>query len=110
MVHAVTAVVKPHKFDEVKEALRGIGMLGLTVSEVKGAGRQGGKTETYRGSEYTVDLLPKVKLEVVCDSSEADAVADTIVDAARTGSIGDGKVWITAVERIIRIRTGERDL
>lgn len=109
MVHEVTAVIKPHKLDEVKEALRGIGVLGMTMSEVKGFGRQGGKTETYRGAEYTVDLLPKVKIEVLCDTSDADKVIDTIANAARTGKIGDGKIWATSVERVVRIRTGERD-
>src|SRR3954469_1332827 len=109
MVHEVTAVVKPHKLEEVKDALRGIGVLGMTMSEVKGFGRQGGKTETYRGAEYTVDLLPKVKIEVLCDTSDADKVIDTIANAARTGKIGDGKIWATSVERVVRIRTGERD-
>jgi len=109
MVHEVTAVIKPHKLDEVKEALRGIGILGMTMSEVKGFGRQGGKTETYRGAEYTVDLLPKVKIQVLCDTSDADKVIDTIANAARTGKIGDGKIWATSVERVVRIRTGERD-
>ncbi len=110
MVHLVTAVIKPHKVEEVKDALKGIGVHGLTVSEVKGYGRQGGHTETYRGAEYTVDLLPKVKVEVVCDSSDADKVLDTITTAARTGKIGDGKAWITNVDRVVRIRTGERDV
>jgi nitrogen regulatory protein P-II 1 len=93
----------------VKEALRGIGVLGMTVTEVKGHGRQGGHTETYRGAEYTIDLLPKVMIEVICDTAEADKVADTIAGAARTGKIGDGKIWVTSVDRLIRIRTGERD-
>jgi nitrogen regulatory protein P-II 1 len=109
MVHLVTAVIKPHKLDEVKESLRGIGILGMTMTEVKGFGRQGGKTETYRGAEYTVDLLPKVKVEVLCDTSDADKVIDTIANAARTGKIGDGKIWAASVERVVRIRTGERD-
>lgn len=110
MVHLVTAVIKPHKLEEVKDALRELGIQGLTVDEVKGFGRQGGHTETYRGAEYTVDLLPKVKVEVLCDSAEADKVADTIADAARTGKIGDGKIWVTTVDRVVRIRTGERDV
>jgi nitrogen regulatory protein P-II 1 len=110
MVHLVTAIIKPHRLEDVKDALRQQGVAGLTVSEVKGFGRQGGKTETYRGSEYTVDLLPKVRVEVVCDTADAEKIAETIVGAARTGSIGDGKVWITALERLIRIRTGERDV
>ncbi|MFN8039625.1 MAG: P-II family nitrogen regulator [Acidimicrobiales bacterium] len=109
MVHAVTAVVKPHKLDEVKEALRGIGVLGMTVTEVKGVGRQGGKTETYRGAEYKIDLLPKLRLDVVCDTADVDKVIDTIVSSARTGNIGDGKIWATPVDRLVRIRTGERD-
>ena len=110
MVHLVTAVIKPFKVEEVKDALRGIGILGITVDEVKGVGRQGGHTETYRGSEYTVEFLPKVRLEVLCDSDEADKVVETIADAARTGKIGDGKIWVTAVDRVVRVRTGERDL
>ena len=109
MVHLVTAVIKPHKLEEVKDALRGIGVLGLTITEVKGFGRQGGHTETYRGAEYTVDFLPKIKLEVVCDSSEADKIVDTIVDSAQTGKIGDGTIWVTSVDRLVRVRTGERD-
>jgi len=110
MVHLVTAVIKPFKVEEVKDALRGIGILGITVDEVKGVGRQGGHTETYRGSEYTVEFLPKIRLEVLCDSDEADKVVETIADAARTGKIGDGKIWVTAVDRVVRVRTGERDL
>jgi nitrogen regulatory protein P-II 1 len=109
MVHLVTAVIKPHKLEEVKDALRGIGVLGLTISEVKGFGRQGGHTETYRGAEYTVDFLPKIKLEVICDTSEADKIVDTIVDSAQTGKIGDGKIWVTSIDRLVRVRTGERD-
>jgi nitrogen regulatory protein P-II 1 len=109
MVHLVTAVIKPHKLEEVKDALRGIGVLGMTITEVKGFGRQGGHTETYRGSEYSIDFLPKIKLEVVCDSSEADKVVDTIVGSAQTGKIGDGKIWVSPVERLVRVRTGERD-
>jgi nitrogen regulatory protein P-II 1 len=109
MVTLVTAVIKPHMLDNVKEALRGIGVQGMTVDEVKGFGRQGGHTETYRGAEYTVDFLPKVKLEVLCDATEADKVVDTIVESAGTGKIGDGKVWATPVDKVVRIRTGERD-
>ena len=109
MVHLVTAVVKPHRIEEVKDALRGVGVLGMTISEVRGFGRQGGHTETYRGSEYSIDFLPKVKIEVVCDSAEADKVVDAIVEAAQTGKIGDGKIWVTPVERLVRVRTGERD-
>ena len=107
MVHLVTAVIKPFKLEEVKDALRGIGIQGITVDEVKGVGRQGGHTETYRGAEYTIDFLPKVRVEVLCDTADADKVVDTIADAARTGKIGDGKVFVSALEQVIRIRTGE---
>jgi nitrogen regulatory protein P-II 1 len=110
MVHLVTAVIKPFKLEEVKDALRGIGIQGLTVDEVKGYGRQGGHTETYRGSEYRIDFLPKVRVQVVVDTADADKVVDTIADAARTGKIGDGKIWVTAVDRVVRVRTNERDL
>ena len=110
MVHLVTAVIKPHKLEEVKDALRGIGVLGMTITEVKGFGRQGGHTETYRGSEYSIDFLPKLKVEVVCDSSDADKVVDTITTAAQTGKIGDGKIWVTSVDRLVRVRTGDRDV
>lgn len=105
----VTAIIKPHKLDDVKAALKEAGIQGMTVDEVKGFGRQGGHTEVYRGAEYTVDLLPKVRVEVVVDDSVADNVADAIVNAARTGKIGDGKVWIADIARVVRIRTGERD-
>ena len=104
----VTAIIKPHKLDEVKDALKAAGLHGMTVDEVKGFGRQGGKTEIYRGAEYVVDLLPKVKLETVVPDEIAEQVADIIVAAAATGKIGDGKVWITSVDKIIRIRTGEQ--
>jgi nitrogen regulatory protein P-II 1 len=107
VLHLVTAIIKPHKLDDVKDALRDAGVLGLTVTEVKGFGRQGGKTETYRGAEYTVDFLPKVKIEVVCDSADADKICDVIALAARTGKIGDGKIWAYPLDRLIRIRTGE---
>src|SRR4051812_46800139 len=107
MVHAVTAVMKPHKLDDVKEALRGIGVLGMTVTEVRGFGRQGGKTETYRGTEYAVEFLPKIKIEVLCDSSDAEKVIDTISTAARTGQIGDGKIWAAPLDVLMRVRTGE---
>lgn len=107
MLHLVTAVIKPHKLDDVKEALKGVGVQGLTVSEVKGFGRQGGHTETYRGAEYTIDFVPKVKVEVVVGTDEAEKVAAAISTAAQTGKIGDGKIWITDVDRIVRIRTGE---
>ena len=103
----ITAVLKPHMLDPVKDALQGIGVQGLTVSEVKGFGRQGGHTETYRGAEYKVDFVPKLRLEIVVDEAMAGQVADTIQGAAKTGNIGDGKIWITPVESMIRIRTGD---
>ncbi len=103
----VTAVIKPHKLDDVKEALAAYGVKGLTITEASGYGRQKGKTEVYRGTEYTVDVVPKSRIEVLCDLFDAEDVAGVIVAAARTGKIGDGKVWITEVDRIIRIRTGE---
>jgi nitrogen regulatory protein P-II 1 len=109
MVHLVTAVIKPYRLEEVKDALRSIGVLGMTISEVKGFGRQGGHTETYRGAEYSIDFLPKIKFEVLCDSSDADKIVDTIAAAANTGKIGDGKIWVTSVDRTVRVRTGERD-
>ncbi|MEM7337500.1 MAG: P-II family nitrogen regulator [Actinomycetota bacterium] len=104
----ITAVIKPFMLDDVKEALRGVGIAGMTISEVQGFGRQGGHTETYRGTEYQVSFTPKVRVEIVVDDGEADQVVDTIVGAAQTGKIGDGKVWVTNVESLARIRTGER--
>ena len=104
----VTAIVKPFKLDDVKSALETLGVLGLTVSEVRGYGRQKGHTEVYRGAEYTVDLVPKVRVEVLVDDLDADKVVDTVVEAARTGKIGDGKVWVTPVDAVVRVRTGER--
>ena len=104
----VTAIVKPFKLDDVKSALETLGVLGLTVSEVRGYGRQKGHTEVYRGAEYTVDLVPKVRVVVLVDDLDADKVVDTVVEAARTGKIGDGKVWVTPVESVVRVRTGER--
>ncbi len=103
----VTAVIKPFKLDDVKNALKGIGVVGMTVTEVRGFGRQGGHTETYRGTEYQVDFLPKVKVEAVVEDGDALAVADAIAAAAKTDKIGDGKVWVTSVDELIRIRTGE---
>ena len=103
----LTAIVKPHRIEEVKEALRELGVNGLTTTDVEGFGRQRGHTEVYRGAEYQVDFVPKVKIEVVVDDDDADAVVDTIVKAARTGKIGDGKLWVSDVERVVRIRTGE---
>jgi nitrogen regulatory protein P-II 1 len=105
----ITAVIKPFKLDDVKAALEVLGLQGLTVSEVQGFGRQRGHTEVYRGAEYTVDLVPKVKIEVLVDVPDVDKVVDAIVEAARTGKIGDGKVWVTPVETLVRVRTGERD-
>ncbi|MEA2901567.1 MAG: nitrogen regulatory protein 1 [Actinomycetota bacterium] len=107
MVHLVTAIIKPFKLEEVKEALRGAGVLGLTVSEVQGFGRQGGKSETFRGSEYAVAFVPKVKIEVLVNDSEVDKVVDLIGITARTGKIGDGKVWAVQTTRTMRVRTGE---
>ena len=104
----IVAVIKPFKFEEVKEALTSAGVSGLTMTEVQGFGRQGGHTETYRGAEYTIDLLPKVRLEILVDDASVDDVVDVLVKSARTGRIGDGKVWISPVEDLIRIRTGER--
>jgi nitrogen regulatory protein PII len=104
----VTAIVKPFKLDDVKEALRGVGVQGMTVSEVRGFGRQRGHTEVYRGAEYTVDFVPKAMVEVVVDDADVDRVVDAIVSAARTEKIGDGKVWIVPVEGLVRIRTGEK--
>ena len=103
----ITAIIKPFKLDEVKEALKGAGVVGMTVTEVRGFGRQGGHTETYRGAEYQIDFVPKNKLEVVVDDDEVDRVVDLLVEAARSGKIGDGKVWVTNVETLVRIRTGE---
>ena len=103
----LTAIIKPFKLDEVREALGEVGVTGLTVTEVKGFGRQKGHTELYRGAEYVVDFLPKVKVEVVVSESVLDAAVDAVIRAARTGRIGDGKIFVTAVEQVIRIRTGE---
>ena len=104
----ITAILKPFKLDEVKDALQAAGVTGMTVSEASGFGRQRGHTEVYRGAEYTVDLVPKVRLEVIVDDNDAAAIVDVIVKAASTGSIGDGKVWTTPVDSIVRVRTGER--
>jgi nitrogen regulatory protein P-II 1 len=108
-VKLVTALVKPFKLDEIKDALSTLGLNGMTITEVKGFGRQRGHTEVYRGAEYTVEFVPKVRIEVLADDDEARRVADAIVEAARTGQIGDGKVWISPVDAIIRVRTGELD-
>ncbi len=105
----ITAIVKPFKQEEVREALAGCGVTGMTVTEVKGFGRQKGHTELYRGAEYVVDFLPKVKIEAVVNDSDVERCVDAIVKAARTGKIGDGKIFVTSVERVVRIRTGEVD-
>lgn len=103
----VSAVIKPFKLEEVKEALRTTGIQGMTVTEVKGFGRQRGHTEVYRGAEYQVDFVPKIKLEVLCDDAQADLVVDTIMKTAQTGQIGDGKIWVVEAGQVLRIRTGE---
>jgi nitrogen regulatory protein P-II 1 len=104
----VTAVIKPFKLDDVKNALKAIGVVGMTVTEVRGFGRQGGHTETYRGTEYQVDFLPKVRVETIVDDADVADVVDALVNSARTDKIGDGKVWVTSVDELVRIRTGER--
>lgn len=104
----VTAIVKPFRLNDVKDALQGAGLVGMTVSEVQGFGRQRGHTEVYRGAEYQVDFVPKVRVEVVCDDADAQRIVEVIVESARTGKIGDGKVWVTTVEELARIRTGQR--
>ena len=108
VLQLVTAIIKPHQVLAVKEALQAQGVQGLTVSEVKGFGRQGGHTETYRGAEYSIDFVPKVKIELVVPADQAMAMSEVIANAARTGKIGDGKLWITDVVDVLRIRTGER--
>ena len=105
----VTAIIKPFMLADVKEALESLGVSGMTVSEASGYGRQRGHTEIYRGSEYEVDLVPKIRLEVLADDHDADEVVSEIVRAANTGKIGDGKVWVTSVDALVRVRTGERD-
>jgi nitrogen regulatory protein P-II 1 len=106
-VKLVVAIVKPYKLDDVKAAVQEFGVRGLTISEVQGFGRQRGHTEVYRGAEYTIDFVPKVKIEILVDDADAPAVCERIVDAARTGKIGDGKVWVLPVDTAVRIRTGE---
>jgi len=105
----VTAVIKPHKWEDVREALETFGVTGMTVSEVSGYGRQKGHTEIYRGAEYDIALVPKVRLEIALDDADVETVVSTIVSSAQTGRIGDGKVWVTPVESVVRVRTGERD-
>ena len=103
----ITAIVKPFKLDDVKDALKTLGILGMTVSEVRGFGRQGGHSETYRGAEYNIEFVPKVRVEIVVDDADVNRVIEAVRTAANTGKIGDGKVWITNVDRLVRIRTGE---
>jgi nitrogen regulatory protein P-II 1 len=105
----VTAVIKPHKWEDVRVALETVGVTGMTVSEVSGYGRQKGHTEVYRGAEYDISLVPKIRVEIVVDADDVTAVVDTIVAAAGTGRIGDGKVWVTPLDTVIRVRTGDRD-
>ncbi len=105
----IEVIIKPFKLDDVKEALNGIGIKGMTISEVKGYGRQKGHTEIYRGAEYVVDFLPKIKLEIIVDVDQVDPVIETVIKAARTGKIGDGKIFVLPVEQIVRVRTGETD-
>ena len=105
----VTAVIKPHKWEDVRVALESVGVTGMTVSEVSGYGRQKGHTEVYRGAEYDVALVPKIRIEIVVPDGDADAVVDTILRSAQTGRIGDGKVWVQAIEGVVRVRTGDRD-
>ena len=105
----VTAIIKPHMLDEVKTALESFGIEGMTVSEASGFGRQRGHTEVYRGAEYTVDLVPKVRVEVLVDDADAPDVLEVVVKAAQTGRIGDGKVWVSPVDTVVRVRTGDRD-
>jgi nitrogen regulatory protein P-II 1 len=104
----VTAICKPFKLDDVKDALKSVGVVGMTITEVRGFGRQGGHTETYRGTEYQIDFVPKVKVEIVVDDAVVDSVVEAVVAAGRTEKIGDGKVWVTDVDDLVRIRTGER--
>ncbi|MGY9071349.1 MAG: P-II family nitrogen regulator [Acidimicrobiales bacterium] len=104
----VTAVIKPHRLDDVVAAIKALGVSGITATEVRGFGRQGGHSETYRGTEYKIDFVPKVRIEVLIDSPDLDRLVDAIVETAKTGKIGDGKIWITEVAETIRIRTGER--
>ncbi|WP_456385967.1 P-II family nitrogen regulator [Desulfolithobacter sp.] len=105
----IEAIIKPFKLDDVKEALNGIDIKGMTISEVKGYGRQKGHTEIYRGAEYVVDFLPKIKIEIIIDTEQVDKVIETIIEASRTGKIGDGKIFVLPVEKVVRVRTGETD-
>jgi nitrogen regulatory protein PII len=103
----ITAIIKPFKLDDVKDALKASGITGMTVGEVRGFGRQGGHTETYRGAEYQIDFVPKVSVEIIVDDALVDGVVETLIAAGRTDKIGDGKIWVTAIDRLVRIRTGE---
>jgi len=105
----VTAVIKPHKWEDTRAALESVGVTGMTVSEVSGYGRQKGHTEVYRGAEYDIALVPKIRIEIVVDDADADAVVEAICKAAHTGKIGDGKVWVASVDSVVRVRTGDRD-
>lgn len=104
----ITAIIKPQRLDEVKNALREIGVKGITVSEVSGVGRQGGHIEVYRGAEYPIDLLQKIRFEILAETKDVTPIVDSIIKSAATGEIGDGKIWVTAVEEVVRVRTGER--
>ena len=103
----ITAIIKPFKLDDVKDALKAIGVLGMTVTEVRGFGRQGGHTETYRGAEYKIDFVPKVRIEILASDDDVDEIIETLMTSARTDKIGDGKIWVTSADTIVRIRTGE---
>ena len=105
----ITAIIKPHKLDDVRDALSGIGVLGITVTQVKGFGRQKGHTELYRGAEYVIDFLPKIKIDIVVAEEDTERCIEAITQAARTGKIGDGKIFVSPIERVVRIRTGEED-
>jgi nitrogen regulatory protein P-II 1 len=105
----ITAIVKPPRLDDIKRALQEIGVAGMTVSEVSGFGRQKGHTEIYRGAEYVVDLIPKIRIEVISDDAEVTHIVETITKAAKTGAIGDGKIWVTPIDSVVRVRTGERN-
>lgn len=107
MLSLITAIVKPHRLEAVKDALNGVGVAGMTVTEVKGFGRQGGHTETYRGAEYQIDFVPKVRVDILCPSDEVDKIVDALSHASQTGKIGDGKIWLVPVDKAVRIRTGE---
>lgn len=104
----ITAIIKPHRLDQVRQGLTDAGVTGMTITEVKGFGRQGGHAETYRGAEYRIDYLPKIEVRILADTGDVDRLIEVLVETARTGSIGDGKIWVTALDQAIRVRTGER--